>query len=369
MGCVFLIQGRGQIVKGGLDVLFGLSSLLPTSVSELKQMENPSIQQEVDNTMATEDADDSMGITVGDEYCSATDEFSLFILPFSSKNPAVDWICYLYLLKECYTQFSEPFHQQLRVNSSLLSNISLLLLSEHIFVRYSAVTFLHHFITTEVTSFSLCDNSWLQEPGSVFYLLQRIFISYHLPYSLQSLEETTNCLITLILLYSDKNVSIPAPEGLFNKQLRVLGETKDSNVLKRMKNVEEIRSLYNLDDLVDTDEEEEEEEEEEMKEEKEEKEENQEMDVEMKVEKEEEEEESDKEKEEEKVNKPTTRILHTLRRVPNPHHISDCLYLIGSTLSLNDLAIKKEMLRCFEWICGYYSAEEIEANIVYIEKD
>ena len=84
---------------------------------------------------------------------------------------------------------------------------------------------------------------------------------------------------------------------------------------------------------------------------------------------EEEEEESDKEKEEEKVNKSTTRILHTLRRVPNPHHISDCLYLIGSTLALNDLAIKKEMLRCLEWICGYYSAEEIEVNIVCIEKD
>ena len=360
MGCIFLIQGRGQIVKGGLDILFGLATILPSSINELKQMENPSIQQEVENTMATEDVDDSMGITVGDEYCSATDEFSLFILPFSSKNPAVDWICYLYLLKECYTQFSEPFHQQLRINSSLLSNISLLLLSEHIFVRYSAVTFLHHFITTEVTSFSLCDNSWLQLPGSVFYLLQRLFISYHLPYSLQSLEETTNCLITVILLYSDKNVTIPAPEGLFNKQLRVLGETKSSNVLKRMKNVEEIRSLYNLDDLIDTDDDDDEDDDEEKSQE--------EVKEDMEVE-EEEEEESDKEKEEEKMNKSMTRILHTLRRVPNPHHISDCLYLIGSTLALNDLAIKKEMLRCLEWICGYYSAEEIEVNIVCIEKD
>ncbi len=39
-------------MKGGLDVLFGLSSLLPTSVSELKQMENIEINLngEIDGT-------------------------------------------------------------------------------------------------------------------------------------------------------------------------------------------------------------------------------------------------------------------------------------------------------------------------------
>lgn len=364
IGVLFLIQGRGQIVKGGLDVILGLASCFPSTLSELKQMENPPL------TSTTTDSESVLSLTVGDEYASQTDTFSLFTIDLSSHNQAVDWICYVLLLMECYERFTEPFHEKMREQFTTLSNMSLLLLSEHIFVRTMTVQFIHTYISTEVSTHSLCEDSWLLQPGSSFYILQRLFISYHLPYSLECLELTTSLLTELILVFSEKKNWIVAPKGLYNKELRVLGEVKESNMMKRLKNVEAIRQLYDLNDLVDSDESEELERDSDQEEEPEE--------IEMiedpkkqeaivnETEDAEDSEDSEKmeEEPEEPEEKKATRILQTLKRVPNPHRVVDCLYLIGSTLAMDDISIKKAMLNCFEIICATYSAEEIEENIV-----
>lgn len=356
MGVLFLIQGRGQIVKGGLDSVLGVGACLPASLSELKQMENPALNQDAD--VVAEESEDYLNITVGDEYCSKTDQFSLFSLNLTSKNAAVDWVCFCLLLSECYSRFTQPCHEKLRGEFSLLSNLSFLLLSEHIFIRYSVVQLLHTFISTEIVSYSLCEESWLQQPGSVFYVLQRLFISYHLTSSLQYLETATDFLVELILLFSEKKNWIVPPQGLRNKELRVLGESRDNDVLKRVKNVEAIRELYNLDDLVDSDDEEDEDEEDEDDN----GDDNEVNEVDEKKEK-----ESDEELMEVEDAKPksSSRILFTLKRVPNPHRAVDCLYLLGSTLALNDLEIKKVMLHAFDMICAAYSEEQITENIVH----
>ena len=353
MGVLFLIQGRGQIVKGGLDAVLNIGACLPTSLSVMKQMENPVLSSDMD--VLTEESEDYVNITVGDEYCSKTDEFSLFSVNLTSKNTAVDWICFCLLLSECYSRFTQPCHEKLRGEFALLSNLSLLLLSEHLFTRFSAVQLLHTFISTEITSYSLCEESWLQQPGSVFYVLQRLFIGYHLTSSLQVLECTTALLVELILLFSEKKNWIVPPQGLYNKELRVLGESRDQDVMKRVKNVEAIRELYNLDDLVDSDDEEHEDEDEDEDEEEKEVEE-----VEAKKSG-----DSDEELMEVEEKKPSSRILFTLKRVPNPHRVVDCLYLLGSTLALNDVDIKKTMLYAFDMICATYTEEQIIENIVH----
>ena len=255
----------------------------------------------------------------------------------------------------------------MREQFTALSNLSFLLLSEHIFVRTLTVQLIHTYISTEISAHSLCEDSWLLQPGSSFYILQRLFISYHLAYSLECLDLTTSLLTELIIVFSDKKNWIIAPQGLHNKELRVLGEVKESNMMKRLKNVEAIRELYNLDDLVDSDESEESERDSDQEEETEEKEVIEESKKFQVVANESEDNEDDEnldKMEEEPEEKKSTRILHTLKRVPNPHRVVDCLYLIGSTLAMDDVNIKKVMLNCFEMICSTYSAEEIEENIV-----
>lgn len=361
IGVLFLIQGRGQIVKGGLDTILGLSNYFPSSLSELKEMENPPL------TPTTTDSESVLSLTVGDEYASLNDTFSLFAIDLSSHNQAVDWICYEVLLMECYARFTEPFHEKMREQFTALSNLSYLLLSEHVFVRTLTVQLIHTYISTEVSTHSLCEDSWLLQPGSSFYILQRLFISYHLAYSLECLDLTTSLLTELIIVFSEKKNWIIAPQGLHNKELRVLGEVKESNMMKRLKNVEAIRQLYNLDDLVDSDESEQSERDSDQEEETEEKEEIEELKKSQVVANESENDENDENSdrmEEEPEEKKSTRILHTLKRVPNPHRVVDCLYLIGSTLAMDDINIKKVMLNCFEMICSTYSAEEIEENIV-----
>ena len=50
--------------------------------------------------------------------------------------------------------------------------------------------------------------------------------------------------------------------------------------------------------------------------------------------------------------------------MPNPHRFEDCLFLIGSTLAMNEPAIKLAMMGVIETITAVMSSEAIEKHIV-----
>ena len=314
VGVLVLTQGRGQVVKGDLPRLSEqLVSLLPTSLSAL------------------EDKSEDEKMLVGDEGCSATDSFTLYSLSLSSLNPYVDWCVALILLNELYGRFTQPMHAAVRERKDLLDRCSLLLVAKHCYVRLVAVTFFKSFFENEFGCSSACDaSSWLQQPGAVFYVLQRALIAFHLPHTDELVTQQSE-LVTCVLCG-------------FGEEEK--GEERS----------EDVRQFYDMSLIEGGESEESEEVESEEKEEKE-------------VESEESEEESEEEEDEkEESEKKKERLFKTLHRVPNPHRFEDCLFLVGSTLTMNEPIIKKSMIRVIEMITAVMTPQAIEKHIVGIER-
>ena len=332
VGVLVLTQGRGQVVKGDLPRLSEqLVSLLPTSLSAL------------------EDKSEDEKMLVGDEGCSATDSFTLYSLSLSSLNPYVDWCVALILLNELYGRFTQPMHAAVRERKDLLDRCSLLLVAKHCYVRLVAVTFFKSFFENEFGCSSACDaSSWLQQPGAVFYVLQRALIAFHLPHTDELVMQQSE-LVTCVLCGFGEEGVWPRPTYLNNKELRVLcgfGEEE-----KGEERSEDVRQFYDMSLIEGGESEEVESEEVESEEEEEE---------EVKSEEEDEKEESEKKKKE--------RLFKTLHRVPNPHRFEDCLFLVGSTLTMNEPIIKKSMIRVIEMITAVMTPQAIEKHIVGIER-
>lgn len=328
VGVLVLTQGRGQVVKGDLPRLSEqLVSLLPTSLSAL------------------EDKSEDEKMLVGDEGCSATDSFTLYSLSLSSLNPYVDWCVALILLNELYGRFTQPMHAAVRERKDLLDRCSLLLVAKHCYVRLVAVTFFKSFFENEFGCSSACDaSSWLQQPGAVFYVLQRALIAFHLPHTDELVTQQSELLTCVLCGFGEEGVW-PRPAYLNNKELRVLcgfGEEE-----KGEERSEDVRQFYDM-SLIEGGESEEVESEEKEEEE-----------VESEVE--EEKEEEDKKEESEKKKE---RLFKTLHRVPNPHRFEDCLFLVGSTLTMNEPIIKKSMIRVIEMITAVMTPQAIEKHIV-----
>ena len=333
VGVLVLTQGRGQVVKGDLPRLSEqLVSLLPTSLSAL------------------EDKSEDEKMLVGDEGCSATDSFTLYSLSLSSLNPYVDWCVALILLNELYGRFTQPMHAAVRERKDLLDRCSLLLVAKHCYVRLVAVTFFKSFFENEFGCSSACDaSSWFQQPGAVFYVLQRVLIAFHLPHTDELVTQQSELLTCVLCGFGEEGVW-PRPAYLNNKELRVLcGFGEEERGEERS---EDVRQFYDM-SLIEGGEESEEVESEEEGEESEEE------DKEEKEESEAEEEESEKKKE---------RLFKTLHRVPNPHRFEDCLFLVGSTLTMNEPIIKKSMIRVIEMITAVMTPQAIEKHIVWIER-
>ena len=341
VGVLLLTQGRGQVVKGDLPRLCEIiQALLPTQLADL-------------------DVKSDETKMLGDEGCSADDQFSLYTLNLTSLNPYADWCVALLLLNELYGRFAQPMQAAVRGNKELLNRGSILLVSQHCFPRLAAVIFFKHYFAGEFAVSSACDaDSWLQEPGAVFFVLQRVLIGYHLSHTNELIRQESE-LLSEVLCGFGEDGAWPRPTYLNNKELRVLcgfGEEEESEEKK-----EDVRQFYDM-DLIEkekseeSEEEKSEESEEEMEEEKEEKESEE-------SEKEEEEEKSEEEREEKKEKK-GSRLFSTLRRVPNPHRFEDCLFLIGSTLAMNEPAIKLAMMGVIETITAVMSSEAIEKHIV-----
>ena len=341
VGVLVLTQGRGQVVKGDLPRLSEqLVSLLPTSLSAL------------------EDKSEDEKMLVGDEGCSATDSFTLYSLSLSSLNPYVDWCVALILLNELYGRFTQPMHAAVRERKDLLDRCSLLLVAKHCYVRLVAVTFFKSFFENEFGCSSACDaSSWLQQPGAVFYVLQRALIAFHLPHTDELVTQQSELLTCVLCGFGEEGVW-PRPTYLNNKELRVLcgfGEEE-----KGEERSEDVRQFYDMSLIEESESEEKEEKEVESEEKEEEKEVESEEEEEVKSEEEEDEkEESEKKKE---------RLFKTLHRVPNPHRFEDCLFLVGSTLTMNEPIIKKSMIRVIEMITAVMTPQAIEKHIVGIER-
>ena len=227
VGVLVLTQGRGQVVKGDLPRLSEqLVSLLPTSLSAL------------------EDKSEDEKMLVGDEGCSATDSFTLYSLSLSSLNPYVDWCVALILLNELYGRFTQPMHAAVRERKDLLDRCSLLLVAKHCYVRLVAVTFFKSFFENEFGCSSACDaSSWLQQPGAVFYVLQRALIAFHLPHTDELVTQQSE-LVTCVLCGFGEEGVWPRPTYLNNKELRVLcgfGEEE-----KGEERSEDVRQFYDM---------------------------------------------------------------------------------------------------------------------------
>lgn len=148
VGVLLLTQGRGQVVKGDLSRLCEIiQELLPTQLADL-------------------DVKSDETKLLGDEGCSADDQFSLYTLNLTSLYPYADWCVALLLLNELYGRFAQPMQAAVRGNKELLNRGSILLVSQHCFPRLAAVLFFKHYFAGEFAVSSACDaDSWLQEPG------------------------------------------------------------------------------------------------------------------------------------------------------------------------------------------------------------
>lgn len=345
VGVLLLTQGRGQVVKGDLPRLSEtIQGLLPKQLSDL----------EVKSDEAR---------LVGDEGCAVNDEFSLYTLNLTSLNPYVDWCVALLLLNELYARFTQPMHVAVRTNKDLLNHCSVLLVSQHCFPRLSAVLFFKHYFAGEFAVSSGCDSeSWLQEPGAVFFVLQRVFISYHLSHTNELIRQQSELLSEVLCGFGEKG-EWARPKYLNNKELRVLcgfGEEEEEGEKK-----EDVRQFYDM-DLIEEEasDEEEKEMEEESDDEESEKEESEESEKEEESEESEKEEEKEESEKEEEKKKKGTRLFNTLHRVPNPHRFEDCLFLVGSTMAMNDSTIKQAMMDVIETITAVMTAQAIETHIV-----
>ena len=297
---------------------------------------------------------------LGDEGCSADDQFSLYTLNLTSLNPYADWCVALLLLNELYGRFTQPMHAAVRGNKELLNRGSVLLVSQHCFPRLVAVLFFKYYFAGEFAVSSACDaDSWLQEPGAVFFVLQRVLIGYHLGHTNELIRQESE-LLSEVLCGFGEDGEWARPTYLNNKELRVLcgfGEEEESEEKK-----EDVRQFYDM-DLIEEEESEEEKEESEKESEEEMEEEKEESEKEESEKEESEKEESEEEKEEKKEKK-GSRLFSTLRRVPNPHRFEDCLFLIGSTMAMNEPAIKLAMMGVIETITAVMSSGAIEKHIV-----
>ena len=276
-----------------------------------------------------------------------------------SLSPSVDWCLELLLLVELYERFTEPMHACMSEQKELLDSISLLLLSRHLYPRVEATIFFQWFFQKELVRSSACDaSSWLAAPGSVFLVLQRLLIMYHLPHSRQSLALQGELLAALLCAYSEH--TIPPPEGLKNKELRAISD-QSGGVAARLKDINAVRALYDLDDIG--------EEESDMEDE------NDESDNDDNESDNDDNDDNDGDNEENKDTEkssameeaPTrthSRVQKTKRRVPNPHRVIDALYVLGFTLSQPDKTLRFAILDVMETVCAFFTSEQITECIV-----
>ena len=364
LALLFLVQGRGQVVKGDIPrIVSVVMANLPKTVEDLREMEvNDEVMVQTTETgelnlYSREDGKkiDSMirSSGVGDEEVNEGSECSLYGVSISSTSRYVDWYILILLLNELYAHFPEPVHECLRTTSILLNEVSILLVSHHFYARVVAMQFFQEYLEKELVQASFCDSDcWLTQSGSVFLLLQRLFILFHMPHSIQSLSLQSNLLTALLCAFSEH--SIPPPEGMKSG----LPTVSEGGVMKRLQAINSVRQLYSLEDIEESEnghmsEEEDEEDEENDSEE--------EADVQNHL--------SDSSEEEsgtEKQSRPN-RPFKTMRRIPNPYRIIDALYILGSILTLHDIQVKKSVLTIFETICAFLPPAQIEENIVYMD--
>lgn len=377
LALLFLIQGRGQVVKGDVPRIVNLvTSNLPKSVEDLKEMEVNdvvAIQTAETGELNLYSREDGKKIdtlvrsnAVGDEEVSENTECSLYGACMNSSSRYIDWYVLVLLLVELYSHFPGPVHDCVRDSSALLNEVSVLLASQHLYTRVEAMQFFQEYFEKEFIRASLCDSTWISQPGSLFFVLQRLLIMFHIPHSLQSLSLQSDLLSMLLCACSE--YSIPAPEGLKNTGLPPVH--KEEGVLKRLQAINSVRQLYSLDDIENEDEESESENEESENEENESEEEEENESDERKNEENSDESELSEQNEENRMDKrsKSPRPLKTMRRIPNPYRVIDALYLLGSILNLNDMNIKKSVLTIFETICAFFTPDQIQENIVILNR-
>ena len=388
---LFLTQGRGQVVRGDIPRIASLVlQHLPHSLRELKEVEVTELVSEQGsnaelNLYSREDGAKLETLirdgAVSDEVIEEEKECSLYELSMGSLSPSVDWYLELLLLVELYERFTEPMHACMSEQKELLDSISLLLLSKHLYPRVEATIFFQWYFQKELVRSSACDeSSWLAAPGSVFLVMQRLLIMYHLPHSRQSLSLQGELLAALLCAYSEHG--IPPPDGLKNKELRAISE-QSGGVAARLKDINAVRALYDLDDIGEENGDEEDdmgddsEDDKESGEEKDSDDEEKDSDDEEKDSDDEEKDsngddsdnEGDKDSEkpsamEEEPVKTRSRVLKTMRRVPNPHRVIDALYVLGFTLSQPDKTLRFAILDVMETVCAFFTAEQITEYIV-----
>ena len=67
---------------------------------------------------------------------------------------------------------------------------------------------------------------------------------------------------------------------------------------------------------------------------------------------------------EEEPTRTHSRVLKTMRRVPNPHRVIDALYVLGFTLSQPDKTLRFAILDVMETVCAFFTSEQITECIV-----
>ena len=365
---LFLTQGRGQVVRGDIPRIASLvQKHLPHSLRELTDVEVPEMVSEQGssaelNLYSREDGAKLESLirdgAVSDEVIEEDKECSLYELSMGSLSPSVDWYLELLLLVELYERFTEPMHACMSEQKELLDSISLLLLSRHLYPRVEATIFFQWFFQKELMRSSACDaSSWLAAPGSVFLVLQRLLIMYHLPHSRQSLALQGELLAALLCAYSEH--PIPPPEGLKNKELRAISD-QSGGVAARLKDINAVRALYDLDDIGEEESDMEDENDESGNENENDESDNDDNDGDN-------EENKDTEKSSAMEEEPTrthSRVLKTMRRVPNPHRVIDALYVLGFTLSQPDKTLRFAILDVMETVCAFFTSEQITECIV-----
>ena len=383
---LFLTQGRGQVVRGDIPRIASLvQKHLPHSLRELKDVEVTELVSEQGssaelNLYSREDGAKLESLirdgAVSDEVIEEDKECSLYELSMGSLSPSVDWYLELLLLVELYERFTEPMHACMSEQKELLDSISLLLLSRHLYPRVEATIFFQWFFQKELVRSSACDaSSWLAAPGSVFLVLQRLLIMYHLPHSRQSLALQGELLAALLCAYSEH--PIPPPEGLKNKELRAISD-QSGGVAARLKDINAVRALYDLDDIGEEESDMEDENDESGNENENDESDNDDNDNDDNDDNESDNDDSDDNDGDNEENKDTekssameeeptrthSRVLKTMRRVPNPHRVIDALYVLGFTLSQPDKTLRFAILDVMETVCAFFTSEQITECIV-----
>ena len=338
---LFLTQGRRQVVKGDLPRFFDLAiHLLPTSIDSLHSR------------------GDTGAWTVGDENCSESDVYSLYRLTLTDETPAADWLLSCELLQTSLEAFRDPFFAVLEEKPAVLDGLSLLLLSEHPFVRRSAAILLREAVKRR------CE-AWLAAKGSVFFCLQRLFVAFAMGGTVETMGEEGKLMATMVKEVVRRGGTYPRPEVMNNRELLKVtvrkvetGETEDVRQYYDMKGIEEEEDgngetgeTGEMEENGESDESENGETGEtegetgEMSEEKEEQ---------------QEQEEESEELTSAKASKP--RLL--LRRVPNPFTLQDTLFLLGNLLTDRSSMVREAGLSIFESILNDLNAETILQYIV-----